>query len=132
MIWLAFDFGQKFIGVAVTELRLATASALTTIGAKHGVPVWAELDKLITEWQPAGLVVGLPLNMDDSESEMSGRAREFAKRLAKRYGTAVEFADERLSSFEAKDRGGDQRNHALAAQIIAETWLASRPEDREG
>ena len=119
---LAFDFGLKTIGVAVTEPRAGTASALGTVRARNGIPVWDALDTLVREWRPEGFVVGLPLNMDDTESEMSLAARRFGGRLGARYGVAVAFADERLSTFEAIGRGG---GHATAAQIIAETWLGT-------
>ena len=122
MAHLAFDFGEKAIGVAVTEPRAGTASPLGTVRARNGVPVWDTLDALVREWRPEGFVVGLPLNMDDTESPMSRAARRFGDRLEERYGTAVAFADERLSTFEAVGRGG---GHATAAQVIAETWLGT-------
>ena len=122
MAHLAFDFGEKTIGVAVTEPRAGTASPLGTVRARNGVPAWDTLDALVREWRPEGFVVGLPLNMDDTESEMSRAARRFGDRLEERYGTAVAFADERLSTFEAVGRGG---GHATAAQVIAETWLGT-------
>ena len=122
MAHLAFDFGEKTIGVAVTEPRAGTASPLGTVRARNGVPAWDTLDALVREWRPEGFVVGLPLNMDDTESEMSRAARRFGGRLEERYGTAVAFADERLSTFEAVGRGG---GHATAAQVIAETWLGT-------
>ena len=119
---LAFDFGLKYIGVAVAERRHGTATAITTFKAREGVPVWDRLDTLVRDWQPEGFVVGLPLNMDDSESDMSAAARRFGARLGRRYGIGVEFVDERLSTFEALQRGG---SHETAALIIAETWLNS-------
>ena len=119
---LAFDFGLKYIGVAVAERRHGTATAITTLRAREGVPVWDRLDGLVREWQPEGFVVGLPLNMDDSESDMSDAARRIGARLGRRYGIGVEFVDERLSTFEALQRGG---SHETAALIIAETWLNS-------
>ena len=77
-------------------------------------------------------MVGLPLNMDDTESEMSAESRRFGSDLGKRYGIRVQFADERLSSFEAIDRirGGKISNHAMAATIIAETWLSTPQENQ--
>ena len=119
---LAFDFGLKNIGVAVAERRHGTATAITTLRAREGVPVWDRLDALVRDWQPEGFVVGLPLNMDDSESDMSVAARRFGARLGHRYGIGVEFVDERLSTFEAAQRGG---SHDTAALVIAETWLNS-------
>ena len=124
MAHLAFDFGLSNIGVAVTEPRAGTASALREVKARDGVPVWPALDRLVREWRPKGFVVGLPLNMDATESDMSAAARRFGTRLTKRYAIDVRFADERLSTFEAVARGG---GHAVAAQVIAETWLNSQP-----
>ena len=119
---LAFDFGLRNIGVAVAERRYGTATAISTTKAREGIPVWDRLDALVREWQPEGFVVGLPLNMDDSESDMSEAARRFGARLERRYSIVVEFVDERLSTFEATQRGG---SHDTAALIIAETWLNS-------
>ena len=77
-----------------------------------------------------GLVIGLPLNMDDTESPMSARARKFAERLGRVTNTPVELVDERLSSREAADRSSrprrDAGSHAAAAAVIAETWLAEQ------
>lgn len=119
---LAFDFGLKYIGVAVAERRHGTATPLSTVTARDGIPVWDRLDALVRDWEPEGFVVGLPLNMDDTESEMSDAARRFGARLGVRYGIDVEFVDERLSTFEAIQRGG---SHDTAALVIAETWLNS-------
>ena len=127
----AFDFGLKHIGVAVGQSLLRTAEPIAVIKAKDGRPSWDELGALIAQWQPDFLLVGLPLNMDGSESEMSTRARKFAKRLHGRYGLKVELCDERLSSFEAKsnrhERQGDRKQaltvDAEAAQLILESWF---------
>jgi putative Holliday junction resolvase len=129
---LAIDFGTRHIGVAVGQTITQTASGLTTIRANNGVPHWPDLVAIIDEYRPACIVVGLPLNMDDSESEMSQRARDFAKRLASRTDIRIEFVDERLTSREAKsqlhDGGGDAAdNHELAAALIAESWLSAHP-----
>ena len=124
MAFLALDFGLSRIGVAVLEPRLATASPLRELKARHGKPVWAALDALVQAWRPEGFIVGLPLNMDGTESEMSASARRFALALSRRYGVDTQFADERLSTFEAAARGG---GHATAAQVIAETWLNEQP-----
>ena len=127
----AFDFGLKHIGVAVGQSLLRTAEPIAVIKAKDGRPSWDKLGALIAQWQPDFLLVGLPLNMDGSESEMSTRARKFAKRLHGRYGLKVELCDERLSSFEAKsnrhERQGDRKQaltvDAEAAQLILESWF---------
>ena len=125
MTALVFDFGLKHIGVAVAERQAQVARRLTTIGARDGVPQWQPLSAIVAAWRPSTLVVGDPLNMDGTPSEMSALARAFGARLAKRYGLPVEYADERLSTFEAVSRGADAASaHAEAAQIIAETWLS--------
>ena len=126
MTHLAFDFGTSHIGIAVAEYRWGIATGIATISAKRGIPDWKALEDIMKKWQPEGLIVGLPLNMDDSESDMSNAARLFGKRLRDRYQTNVEFIDERLSTFEARHRGAKRgSDHELAAQIIAETWLNS-------
>ena len=119
---LAFDFGLKHIGVATGQTITRTATGLTTLAARDGKPDWMAVRKLVSEWRPIRLIVGLPLNMDDSESEMSERARAFAARLGKETGLQVELADERLTSRAVADTEGDQA-HAEAAALIAETWL---------
>jgi putative Holliday junction resolvase len=121
---LAFDFGLKHIGVAVGQSVTRTASPLTTIAARDGMPDWSDVERLIIEWQPTALVVGLPLNMDDSESEMSLKARTFAERMGLRFGVPIELVDERLTSFAARETGSD-RPHEAAATMIAESWLAA-------
>ena len=124
---LVFDFGMKHIGVAVAEPRADLARGLATIRARAGVPLWQALDPVVAEWQPERLVVGLPINMDGTPSAVSDRARRFGERLAARYALTVDYADERLSTFEAISRGADADDaHAQAAQVIGETWLNER------
>ncbi len=121
--FLAFDFGLRHIGVATAQTLTTTSTPLAILSAKCGTPDWDQIAALLAEWLPDALVVGLPLNMDGSESDMSARARKFANRLEGRFGLAVHMADERLSSREARWRSGAERDHALAAKIIAETFL---------
>lgn len=133
---LCFDFGTKTIGIAVGQTVTATANVLTELKAKDGTPDWLAVKKVIDEWLPDLLVVGLPLNMDGSQSELGLRADKFARRLHGRFGLPYEMADERLSSFEAKGEiiaASGSRNFkqngidSLAAKIILEGWFASRP-----
>ncbi|MFV2090292.1 MAG: Holliday junction resolvase RuvX [Pseudomonadales bacterium] len=124
---LAFDFGLKHIGVAVGQTITQTANPLTTLEARNGTPRWADIEHLSAEWRPVCLLVGLPLNMDDSESVMSGHARNFARKLQARLGLAVEMVDERLTSHAARD---SDQPHATAAALIAETWLSDRVKHR--
>lgn len=130
---LGFDFGTKRIGVASAQAITGTASPLAPIPARDGIPDWAKLDALLAEWKPEALVVGLPLNMDDSESELSHLARKFARRMYARYQLPVFMCDERLSSHSARgllmDLKGQRRGKlpsldSTAAVFIAEAWLA--------
>lgn len=129
---MAFDYGLRQIGVAVGNRLLGTTRPLTVLSARDGVPDWSALQALVAEWQPDVLVVGDPLNMDGSDSELSARAGKFARRLHGRLGLPVAMADERLSSFEAKERQrelGHRGNYkaqpvdAYAAELILQTWL---------
>jgi putative holliday junction resolvase len=125
---LAFDFGLRNIGVATGQAITHTASELATVRARDGVPDWNAVDALVRQWQPDALLVGLPLNMDDTESEMSTRAKRFAKKLRSRYQVTVELVDERLTSFEARGISDDlDAQHAIAARLIAETYLNALP-----
>ncbi len=130
--YLAFDFGVKRFGVAVGNTLLRSARELPPIKAKDGIPDWARIAACIKEWQPHGCVVGLPLNMDGSESEMSLRAKKFGKRLKGRFNLPVAMMDERLSSFEAKQHVRDNQGHTdfgehsvdgAAACLILESWF---------
>ncbi len=124
---MAFDYGMKKIGVAVGQSITGTANPLTILSAKDGVPDWLEVEKLIRHWQPAHIVVGLPLNMDDSPSEMSVKAEKFARRLTGRFNIEHSTVDERLSSFEARDYANDKQPvDAIAAKLILETYFRQR------
>ncbi len=134
---LGFDFGLRRIGVAVGQATTCTASSLETVS--HGKqPDWQAIDRLVKEWKPSLLLVGLPLGSDGEETEMSAAARRFGEALGKRYVLDVIHADERLSSRAAEERFAEQRASgnlkrkdsgqldAMAAQIILENWLQSR------
>ena len=82
---MGFDYGTRKIGIAVGQLITKTANPIAIISARDGIPDWSEIEKLILEWQPSQLVIGLPLNMDETESEMSRRSLKFARRLTGRF-----------------------------------------------
>ena len=107
---LAFDFGLGHIGVATGNTTTRTASAAKSLNAKDGIPDPNALDKLVKDWLPSVFVVGLPLNMDGTEQEMTFKARKFGNRLKEKYKKDVFFIDERLTSASAKEeifeRGG--------------------------
>jgi putative holliday junction resolvase len=101
---LAFDFGTRRIGVAVGEMMLGSARPLTTISAEANDARFAAIAKLIAEWQPATLVVGLPLSLDGKPHEMTDRCRRFARQLEGRFRLPVALVDERLTSTDAEER----------------------------
>ncbi|NOX91756.1 MAG: Holliday junction resolvase RuvX [Gammaproteobacteria bacterium] len=130
---LGFDYGLKRIGVAVGQELTGTASALVTVRANDGKPDWDAISKLVGQWQPDEVVVGLPLNMDGSFHDLSYRAQRFGNQLHGRYNLPVHFMDERLSSLDA-ERELNSRSRKVqaadidkvAAKIILESWLMSQ------
>ncbi len=121
---LAFDYGTQKIGVASGNELLGTASPLKALPCKNTQPNWDDIAALLKEWEPEALVVGLPLNMDGTDSESTARAKKFAGRLKGRFGIKVWLVDERLTTREARERTGiqkaDSRVDSMAAVIIAE------------
>lgn len=132
---LAFDFGTKSIGIAVGQEITGTASPLPAISARDGIPDWDILAQIFEEWQPDLVVVGLPLNMDGSEQEMTKRARKFANRLHNRYRVPVEASDERLSTADARamlfELGGykkltKEKVDSVSACVIFSSWVENQ------
>ena len=127
---LAFDFGEKRIGVAVGDLGLRIAHPLATIAAEDNATRFAEIGKLVEEWKPATLVVGLPMHADGAEHEVSRLARRFANRIEGRFGIKVALVDERLTSVAAESRlreagvRGDRIDAALDAAAACEILAA--------
>lgn len=147
---LAFDYGTQRIGVAFGQTLTGTAQAVGVLRARDGVPDWQDVAALIERWQPDAFVIGLPFNLDGSESPLLLRAIKFGHRLNGRFHKPSYGFDERLSSIEAAERvlemsqqqdssrlsskrsrqkgdGGFTANDAaiddVAAQIILENWL---------
>lgn len=136
---LAFDFGEKRIGVAVGETSLAQAHPLTVINTAANAERFAAIAALIKEWQPVRLVVGLPVALDGTPHAMTARCTRFANQLRGRFALAVDYAEERLSSFEAgqflRESGHDARSarekiDAVAAQIILQSYFETHPDAR--
>jgi RNAse H domain protein, YqgF family len=134
---LAFDFGTKSIGCAVGQSITGTAQSLTAFKAQDGIPDWDAIGNVIKEWQPARLVVGLPLNMDGTEQELTLRAKKFANRLNGRFNLPVELQDERLTTTEARSeifsRGGyralnKSKVDGISACLILESWFEQHSE----
>ena len=131
---LAFDFGEKRIGVATGETLLGSAHPLTVIHAESNDDRFAVIGKLIAGWQPEHLVVGLPTHADGTPHEMTRLATKFGERLVRRFNLPVSYADERLTSLDAEVRlretGRNSKSakpllDAVAAQLILQTWFES-------
>jgi len=133
---LGFDFGRQRIGVAVGQELIGQASPLETLGSVGNKPDWASIQRLIDRWQPDALVVGIPLEMDGGEQDMTLAARRFARQLEGRTGLPVFGADERLSSIAATgmafDSGRTSRRGRvvvddIAAKVILDTFMTEGP-----
>nr|WP_315260317.1 Holliday junction resolvase RuvX [uncultured Duganella sp.] len=114
----AFDFGVKRIGVAIGNTMLRQAEPLKVIKAEDNTTRFADIQKLLDEWQPALLVVGLPMHPDGNEHEMTARARRFANQLNGRFNLPVELVDERYSSAVIAARRGEVIDDRAAAIIL--------------
>jgi len=132
---LAFDYGSRRIGVAVGQTTTGTAGPAGVVHVS-GSPDWAALERCVREWSPARLLVGLPYNMDGTETVLTGVCRAFAGELERRFGLPVQFVDERLTSAAAQADLRDARRSGVrtrrvrredidanAARLILETWL---------
>jgi putative Holliday junction resolvase len=121
---LGFDYGTRRIGVAVGQTLTGTATPLATVRVLNGRPDWSHINVLIRQWQPQALVVGLPLQMDGGTQQVTGKAEKFARQLRGRHRLPVYFADERLTTREARLRvSGNADLDCVAAQVILESWL---------
>ena len=133
---LAFDFGEKRIGVAVGELELAIPHALTVIAAEDNNSRFAAIAALISEWRPVRLVVGIATHADGAVHETGRLAQRFGQRLHGRFDIEVELVDERLTSCTAEaalqeagvraDKRAALLDAAAAAEILR-TWFAATP-----
>ena len=123
---IGIDYGVSKIGVAVGNTQTSSSSPLEIIiNTKSGIN-WPQLETIIQEWKPQVIIVGQPFNMDGSESEMMKEVKLFADILKERINIKIEFFDERLTSFEAKqmDTSGKPIDD-LAAKIILDGWLSN-------
>ena len=120
---LAIDFGLKKVGLAIGNTLTKTSMPISTILYKSKQELFNLLEKHVTEWKPEFIIVGNPLNMDQTESEMSKLAEKFSTQFSKKFNLAVELVDERLSSFEAKEFAKDDNLDAMAAKLILDSWM---------
>lgn len=125
--FLAFDFGLKRTGVAAGNGLLRQATPLKTIAAE-GDARFAAIGKLIAEWRPDALVVGIPTHPDGAPHDNTRRAQRFARQLAGRFGLPVHEVDERYTTTEALAAGAADAD-AAAAAIILDQYLRSLPDD---
>ncbi|MDN3379198.1 MULTISPECIES: Holliday junction resolvase RuvX [unclassified Pseudoalteromonas] len=129
---MGFDFGTTSIGIAIGQELTGSASSLSAVKAKDGIPNWDFIKKHVDEWQPDLLVVGLPLNMDGTNQEVTFKAKKFANRLHNNFGLPVETQDERLTTADAKARLFEQGGYKslgkgnvdnMSAVIILESYF---------
>lgn len=128
---VAFDFGTKKIGVAVGQTATYTSSPLQIIINKDNKVNWSEISILLNEWNPELIIVGKPLNMDGTDSEIMKQVEKFYEKLKHTYDVNLEYIDERLTTFEAKqileDTDIDQVD-ANAAKILIDNWFEMNKE----
>ena len=128
---VAFDFGTKKIGVAVGQTATYTSSPLQIIINKDNKVNWSEISILLNEWNPELIIVGKPLNMDGTDSEIMKQVEKFYEKLKNTYDVDIEYIDERLTTFEAKqileDTDIDQVD-ANAAKILIDNWFEMNKE----
>ena len=124
-VFMALDWGEKRIGLAVGQSLTGHARGLAVLKAKHGVPDWQELKKWLSKYQPEALVLGLPLLLDGKEQPLTERVREFANLLVSQIPLPLYWVEEQLSSSEASERCDNPAMlDAEAAAVILETWLS--------
>ncbi len=121
--FVAFDFGTKRVGVATGNSLTRHAQALRTL-ALEGDARFDAIGRLIDEWQPSALVVGVPFHPDGAAHDNTERARRFARQLRGRFNLPVHEVDERYSTTEAASDGARDLDAASAA-IILNQYLSS-------
>ena len=131
---VAIDFGLKYLGIAASSRLIPRPFGITTLLAQSGkLKDWSKLEEILAEYKPHTILVGLPLNMDGSASEMSERAKAFGESLCSRTSIPVQFVDERLSSWEVRKMNQENSKnkqtktskiHEESACLIAQTWVS--------
>ena len=129
---LGIDYGRARIGIASGQMITKTASPIGTVEAFDGVPNWIELDKVMKRWNPSDIIVGLPLDTRDLDTDITRDARKFAIEIEERYKKPVHLINEAYSTREARWRLESVKDKkvshikvdAIAACIILETWMS--------
>ena len=126
---IGFDFGTRWIGTAVGQTLTGQARPLNAVRSGD----WDAIAKLIEQWRPQRLIVGLPLNMQEQRQAMSERAERFGRQLEGRFGIPAEMVDERLTTREAYLMAIERHQKksktdidSLSAMLITESWLGQR------
>lgn len=130
-VYIGFDYGKRYIGVAVGNDTTNHAEGIGVVLANKGVPTWDNIDVMLSKWRPKALIVGWPLNMDGSEQNLSKAVKVFERNLKERYKLDVYLVDERLTSYEAKKQLGKKEQDktlvdSTSAKIVLEQWLLER------
>ena len=128
---VAFDFGTKKIGIAVGQTATYTSSPLQVVLNKDDKVNWNEISTLLNEWKPELIIIGKPLNMDGTDSEIMKQVERFYQKLKKIYDTNYEYIDERLTTFEARQILEDTNINnvdANAAKILIDNWFEMNKE----
>tara|TARA_Y100000746_G_scaffold166619_1_gene143985 strand:- start:128 stop:523 length:396 start_codon:yes stop_codon:yes gene_type:complete len=123
---VAFDFGTKKIGVAVGQTSTYTSSPLQVISSKDNKVKWNEIMILLNEWKPELVIVGKPLNMDGTDSEIMKEVERFYQKLKSIYDAKFEYIDERLTTFEARQILEEKKFETVdanAAKILIDNWF---------
>ncbi|MCV2525406.1 MAG: Holliday junction resolvase RuvX [Candidatus Lightella neohaematopini] len=136
IIAMAFDFGITNIGIAIGQSITYTAQPVTTLKTNYGIPVWNKLIPLVNIWSPNILIVGLPINMDNNEQNITIKARNFANLLNNKFNISVELHDERLTTKEARlllknkyyktNKIKIDIVNQLSAVLILESWFRKK------
>lgn len=125
---LAFDFGEKKIGIAIGNTLTRRARPLEIIFSEIRDTRFGRIAQLLDEWQPQRVIVGLALDSDGGEQPATARCRRFANQLHGRFGLTVELVDERGSSMEAQELlGTHAADDAVAASVILQRYLDALP-----
>ena len=123
---ISFDFGTKKIGVAVGQTKTRTSSPLEVIFNKNNATDWKRIHLIVEEWKPELILVGKPLNMDGTDSDIMKIVNNFFKKLNRTTNIPCEYVDERLTSFEARQNLSEIKTDlvdAHAAKILIDHWL---------
>ncbi|WMY97516.1 MAG: Holliday junction resolvase RuvX [Arsenophonus sp.] len=134
-IIIGFDFGIFNIGVAIGQTITNTAQPINFLKSKNGCPNWEKIQKIFQIWKPSIAIIGLPLNMDGTEQNISYKSRNFATQIKKKYRIPIQLHDERLSTVEARKilfqkkgyKSLTKKNiNSISAVIILESWLIKK------